>query len=65
MTLFGSMESTGSTLHRRAEAGMHPSFLERDSQVAALLGYAAEADAGTGRLVLVQGEAGGGKSTLL
>ena len=44
---------------------MHPTFLERDSQVDALLGYAAEADAGAGRLVLVQGEAGGGKSTLL
>jgi len=44
---------------------MHPTFLERDSQVDALLGYAAEADAGAGRLVLVHGEAGGGKSTLL
>ena len=44
---------------------MHPSFLERDSHVDVLLGYAAEADAGTGRLVLVQGEAGAGKSTLL
>ena len=37
------------------EAGMHPTFLERDSQVDAVLGYAAEADAGTGRLVLVHG----------
>ncbi len=44
---------------------MHATFLERDSQVEAVLGYAAEATAGTGRLVLVHGEAGGGKSTLL
>ena len=44
---------------------MHSTFLERDSQVGALLGYAAEAATGQGRLVLVQGEAGGGKSTLL
>ncbi|WP_407342748.1 ATP-binding protein [Pengzhenrongella phosphoraccumulans] len=44
---------------------MHATFLERDSQVDAVLGYAAEAKAGTGRLVLVHGEAGGGKSTLL
>ena len=44
---------------------MHATFLERDSQVDVVLGYAAEAKAGTGRLVLVQGEAGGGKSTLL
>jgi DNA-binding CsgD family transcriptional regulator/tetratricopeptide (TPR) repeat protein len=44
---------------------MHSTFLERDSQVGVLLAYAAEADAGAGRLVLVQGEAGGGKSTLL
>lgn len=44
---------------------MFPSFLERDSQVDTLLGYAAEADAGNGRLVLVQGEAGAGKSTLV
>ena len=44
---------------------MHATFLERDSQVDVVLGYAAEAEAGTGRLVLVHGEAGGGKSTLL
>ena len=41
------------------------SFLEREPQVEVLLGYAAEAAAGTGRLVLVEGEAGVGKSTLL
>lgn len=40
-------------------------FLERETQVSALLGYAAEADAGIGRLVLIEGEAGVGKSTLL
>lgn len=33
--------------------------------MAALLGYAAEADTGLGRLVLIEGEAGVGKSTLL
>ncbi|WP_406832258.1 AAA family ATPase [Pedococcus sp. KACC 23699] len=44
---------------------MDPSFLERDSQVDAVLAYAAEADEGSGRLVLVQGEAGAGKSTLV
>jgi len=45
---------------------MHPMpLLERERQVDAVLGYATEADAGSGRLVLVEGEAGGGKSTLL
>jgi DNA-binding CsgD family transcriptional regulator/tetratricopeptide (TPR) repeat protein len=39
--------------------------LERQPQIAALLEYAAEAAAGTGRLVLVEGDAGGGKTTLL
>lgn len=40
-------------------------FLERETQLAALRGYATEASAGSGRLVLVEGEAGVGKSTLL
>ncbi len=39
--------------------------LERQPQVAALLEYAAEAARGNGRLVLVEGDAGGGKTTLL
>jgi DNA-binding CsgD family transcriptional regulator/tetratricopeptide (TPR) repeat protein len=40
-------------------------LLERDSQLAALSSYAEEARAGTGRLVLVAGEAGIGKSALV
>jgi DNA-binding CsgD family transcriptional regulator len=39
--------------------------LERESQLAALYSYADEARAGDGRLVLVSGEAGIGKSTLV
>jgi DNA-binding CsgD family transcriptional regulator/tetratricopeptide (TPR) repeat protein len=39
--------------------------LEREAQLATLAGYAEEARAGQGRLVLVSGEAGIGKSTLL
>jgi predicted ATPase len=39
--------------------------LERDSQLAALASYADEARAGAGRMVLVGGEAGIGKSTLV
>ena len=41
------------------------SLLERRPQVEALVAYAAEARAGDGRLVLVAGEAGVGKSTLV
>jgi DNA-binding CsgD family transcriptional regulator/tetratricopeptide (TPR) repeat protein len=40
-------------------------LLERDSQLAALTSYAEEARAGNGRLVLVAGEAGIGKSALV
>lgn len=40
-------------------------LLERESQLAALREYAADAARGVGRLVLVEGEAGIGKSTLL
>jgi DNA-binding CsgD family transcriptional regulator len=40
-------------------------LLERDSQLAALNGYAAEAGQGDGRLVLLAGEAGVGKSALV
>lgn len=40
-------------------------LLERESHLAALLEYAGEAASGSGRLVLVSGEAGVGKTTLL
>jgi DNA-binding CsgD family transcriptional regulator/tetratricopeptide (TPR) repeat protein len=40
-------------------------LLERDTQLGALRDYAQEASAGRGRLVLVAGEAGVGKSSLL
>jgi DNA-binding CsgD family transcriptional regulator/tetratricopeptide (TPR) repeat protein len=40
-------------------------LLERDTQLSALEGYAAEAARGLGRLVLIEGEAGVGKSTLI
>jgi predicted ATPase len=40
-------------------------LLERESQLEALAQYAREAGAGQGRLVLVSGEAGVGKSSLL
>jgi predicted ATPase len=40
-------------------------LIERDSQLAALHQYAGEASRGQGRLVLISGEAGVGKSVLL
>ena len=40
-------------------------LIERESQLAALHEYAREASHGQGRLVLVSGEAGVGKSVLL
>ena len=40
-------------------------LIERESQLAALHEYAREASQGQGRLVLVSGEAGVGKSVLL
>ena len=40
-------------------------LLERSSQLAALVGYLSEVVAGDGRLVLVSGAAGAGKSTLI
>jgi chloramphenicol 3-O-phosphotransferase len=40
-------------------------LIERESQLAALQQYAAEASRGQGRLVLISGEAGVGKSVLL
>src|SRR5215470_13979256 len=40
-------------------------LLERDAQLAAMREYASEARRGDGRLVLLAGEAGGGKSALL
>ncbi len=45
--------------------GQPGEVLERESQLAALLGYAEDARQGDGRLVLVSGEAGIGKSTLV
>ena len=40
-------------------------LIERESQLAALHQYASEAREGKGRLVLISGEAGVGKSVLL
>lgn len=40
-------------------------LLERDAQLAALADYAAEAERGSGRLVLISGEAGIGKTALV
>ena len=40
-------------------------LIERESQLAALRQYADEASQGSGRLVLISGEAGVGKSVLL
>jgi predicted ATPase len=40
-------------------------LIERESQLAALHQYADEASQGQGRLVLISGEAGVGKSVLL
>jgi ATP/maltotriose-dependent transcriptional regulator MalT len=40
-------------------------LIERESQLAALHEYASEASQGQGRLVLISGEAGVGKSVLL
>lgn len=48
---------------RADNAGVH--LLERDSQLATLREYADEATRGVGRVVLVEGEAGIGKSALL
>ena len=44
---------------------MEGMLLEREAQLAALADYAREASSGTGRLVLVAGEAGIGKSALV
>ena len=57
--------------HARVVLGRRPSenqgmqLWERESQLSALVQYAAEARAGQGRLVLLAGEAGVGKSALL
>jgi predicted ATPase len=40
-------------------------LLERESQLTALQEYAEEARAGAGRMVLISGEAGIGKSSLI
>src|SRR5689334_2382031 len=46
-------------------ATMGDMLLERESPLASLTEYAAEARAGDGRLVLLSGEAGAGKSALV
>jgi predicted ATPase len=45
--------------------GIDVSLLERDTQLASLAGYAGEARLGDGRLVLIAGEGGVGKSVLV
>ena len=47
------------------EGGVEVLLLERESQLAALAEYAHQARQGNGRLVLVAGEAGVGKSALV
>jgi len=47
------------------DAGPEAPLLERESSLAALVDYAAQASAGDGRLVLVAGEAGVGKTALV
>ena len=49
----------------RAAQNRRVRLLEREAQLSSLAEYAAEARAGQGRLVLVSGEAGAGKSVLL
>jgi predicted ATPase len=51
------------TLDAADNQGMR--LIERESQLAALHQYAKEASQGQGRLVLISGEAGVGKSVLL
>src|SRR5262249_3954465 len=50
---------------RSQEENSRVTLLERESQLGSLLQYADEARACTGRLVLISGEAGVGKSSLV
>src|SRR6266700_5094637 len=56
---------SGSITGAREMRGGHPAMLERDGELAALSAAAAEAAAGRGTVVLVEGPAGMGKTTLL
>jgi len=63
--LRGPVDVVADGAFRPAAGDIAPPLLERESSLAQLNGYAAQAGAGQGRLVLLGGEAGVGKSALL